>query len=103
MSGWFAEHPECINRNGRPKKGETYTDIIRQMGDLPNKELTSDDKKDLKTAIIEKLYNLALSGDVSALRYLIDRVDGKPKETIDLNDTRKDKLVEVLEKLNESK
>jgi len=57
------------NPNGRPKKGEAVTDILRDTVD--------------KQALVNKLVELAMEkGDFAALRYAIDRLDGKPIETI---------------------
>ena len=59
------------NPNGRPKKGTALTDVLKQ-------------KVDPET-IADKLIELALDGDMPALKYVYDRIDGKPKESIDLD------------------
>jgi hypothetical protein len=66
-----------INRNGRPKKGETFSDAIASV--LHEKAVNY--KGELitgKEAAARKLLELAISGDVNALKYLMDRVDGRP-------------------------
>jgi len=80
----FHDHPETINRNGRPKKGECLTDILKAQGDLKDIE-TPSGKMARKEAVAMKLWKLALDGDVTALKYLYDRIDGRPKESIDLD------------------
>ena len=65
----FASHPELINKNGRPKKGEAVTDVLRATVD--------------KQALVDKLIQLAQEGDMTALKYAIDRLDGKPVERHD--------------------
>ena len=56
---------------GRPPKGEAVTDILRNTVD--------------KQSLVNKLIELAMKGDKQALIYAIDRLDGKPRETIDQN------------------
>jgi hypothetical protein len=68
------------NPQGRPRSGQALTDIIRK--ELSKKNTAGIPKK---KAVALKLIDLALEGDVAALRYLIDRLDGKPKETVDNN------------------
>lgn len=59
---------ESGNPNGRPKKGQAVTDILRETVD--------------KQSLVEKLLELAQEGDLAALKYCIDRLDGKPVETV---------------------
>jgi len=67
----FASHPENINRNGRPKKGESITDLLRETVD--------------KQALVDKLIEIAIEkGDIQALKYAIDRMDGKPTELVQM-------------------
>jgi len=68
------------NPNGRPKKGLSFTDIIRHQADFINKR-TGEKNKD---AIVKKLWELADDGDMTALKYLMDRVDGTPRQSMDL-------------------
>ena len=82
------------NPKGRPKKGETMTDLLREKIEIPK---TSREKLTRKEKIIEKLILLAEGGDLSALKYLFDRLDGRPKESIDLTSGALDaKLNEIL-------
>jgi len=66
------------NPNGRPPRGETLTDILR----VKLRELTVKGKNgkriEAKEAIMITLLNLAMSGDLRAIQYVMDRVDGKP-------------------------
>ena len=58
------------NPNGRPKKGETLTDALRSKVD--------------KDVIADKLIAIALEkGDIQALKYIYDRIDGMPHKTIE--------------------
>lgn len=67
MSKW--KPGESGNPNGRPPKGEALTEILKEKID--------------KEAIAEKLIELAMDGDFPALKYVYDRIDGSPKQTID--------------------
>ena len=67
---------------GRPPKGESLTDALRE----------SVNKHDLA----EKLKQLAMKGDVVALKYIYDRIDGKPVETINSNVVEAPKVIEIV-------
>jgi hypothetical protein len=69
------------NPGGRPKKGESLTEILRAQGELPPGK-TGKARKEL---IGEKLWRLALSGDKFAIRYVYDRLDGRSKETKEIS------------------
>jgi len=71
------------NPQGRPKKGETLTDLLREKIEVPK---TAKEKLTRKERIIEQLITLAEGGDLAALKYLFDRIDGRPKESIELTD-----------------
>jgi hypothetical protein len=75
----FEKNDPRINRNGRPKKGSALTDILNYKLDLVHKA-----GKMKREAIAEKIIELAISGDIAALKYIFDRIDGKPKESIEL-------------------
>ena len=62
---------ESGNPKGRPKKGTALTDVLKEAVDA----------KDLA----EKLLELVDAKDMQAIKYVYDRIDGKPKESIDLD------------------
>lgn len=72
------------NPNGRPRKGKTLTDILEKHG---QKRDVKDGDKEIsrKEALAKKLWALALSGDVAAIKYIFDRIDGKPGEHVNLD------------------
>lgn len=82
----FDKRPQDINRNGRPPKEVSLTDILKELSltkettdrdDLGNKIL-------IKTALANKLLDLALKdGDITAIKYIYDRIDGKPIEKVE--------------------
>ena len=72
------------NPRGRPPKEYCLTDILKEQGNLEDVE-TKEGKIARKEAIARKLWSMAMDGDVQALKYLYDRVDGKPLQQIEAN------------------
>jgi hypothetical protein len=64
---------------GRPKKGNALTDLLREAGALAEADGVS--KNDKLTAM---LWAKALEGDMAAIKYIYDRIDGSPKATQEL-------------------
>lgn len=71
----FHTNPERINRNGRPLKGYSITEMMREM-------LASnpDTKQSLGSVIIAK----ALEGDIAAAKLVWQYMDGLPAQAVDL-------------------
>jgi len=67
------------NPAGRPKKGSALTDLLREAGALAEADGVS--KNDKLTAM---LWAKALEGDMAAIKYIYDRIDGSPKATQEL-------------------
>jgi len=95
--GDFRANPQNINRKGRPKKGETFTDVI--MAELSKENVSVDDGNGKKTvisakeAVVRKLIKLAVAeGSFPAIKYLMDRIDGSPRQTIELGDRETEEL-----------
>lgn len=59
----FETNPEHINRKGRPKKGNTISDLIEKKLD--------------KVSFVESLIGLAKKGNFQAIKEIIERIDGK--------------------------
>ena len=79
--GTFTSGDPRQNRKGRPKKGTALTDILNLK--LDEKSESGIMRREI---VAEKLITLAEGGDVVALKYIFDRTDGRPKESIDLTD-----------------
>jgi hypothetical protein len=67
----FDKNPETINRNGRPPKEKCLTNLLTQKLD--------------KDKFCEKVIELAMEGDLTAIRYVLNYVDGMPKQTMELS------------------
>lgn len=83
------------NPLGRPKSGEALTDILKEYLEGCEPE----EKKTRKKKLIEELYRRAMSrwekkangketwiaGSDDLLKYLINRIDGMPKQAMELD------------------
>jgi hypothetical protein len=72
--GKFEKGDPRINRAGRPRKGKSLTEILER--ELKHKGYKALAEVLIKMAIEEK--------NLMAIRYIFDRIDGRPKETVEL-------------------
>jgi hypothetical protein len=81
------------NPSGRPRKGKTLTEALE-------KQLKRKDEKGKKNseALAAVLLELAIKEkNITAIKYVMDRVDGRPTESIELTDGAIDaKLKEIM-------
>ena len=82
--GGFGDNPQNINRKGRPKKGQTLTDLMREYLDTPTEDKTTT----LKEVFIKKVAKMAYDGDMTAIKLVWNYLDGMPKQTIEASVTR---------------
>jgi len=85
-SNGFDKNPQNINRNGRPPKEYSMTDLLRTALEEPY----DDSGKTNKRMVIDKMLELANEGDSIILKYLFDRIDGKPLQQVQANITQDD-------------
>ena len=69
---------------GRPPKEHCLTDLLKKALDQP----FNDTGKLNKQMVIDKMFEKANDGDPIILKYLFDRIDGKPLQTIEANVNR---------------
>ncbi|GMO64025.1 MAG: hypothetical protein Ta2A_11530 [Treponemataceae bacterium] len=67
----FKKGDPRINRNGRPPKGTSLAETLRERVD--------------HIKLADSLLSLAYDGDVAALKAVYDRIEGRPHESIELN------------------
>jgi len=70
------------NPQGRPHKGKTLTEALE-------KQLKKKDEKGIKNseALAAVLVDLAVKEkNIAAIKYVMDRVDGRPTESLELTD-----------------
>ena len=70
------------NPNGRPKKENCVSDLLRNKGD----EMQPDGKTKLQ-AVIETLYERAGEGELKAIDMIFDRLEGKAAQKIEVEET----------------
>ena len=69
------------NPNGRPPKEFALNEHIRTIANAKAKG-----KKTMLEAVIHKVYQEALSGNMTAVNFLADRILGKPAQTLGVKD-----------------
>jgi hypothetical protein len=65
---WLWKAGQSGNPAGRPPKGFAITDVLRDM---------MTEKPEIKKALMAKLIEMALAGDLLAIREILDRIEGK--------------------------
>ena len=71
------------NPKGRPKKGESMTDILGELAGIKDVTLPSGEKVTRKRALVERLWAKAIrDGDTTAIKFIIERLDGKTPQVI---------------------
>lgn len=77
------------NPNGRPKKGTTLTEVLKELLDVRDKS----NHKTRKELIVETIIKLALEGNIPAIRFVWAYIDGLPlqrQEIIEVADTEQE-------------
>ena len=77
----FQLRPENINRNGRPPKAWTMSSLIEEALE----EVEQQSGKSFKHLVAKRLAHMAVGGDIQAIKEINDRVDGKPKQNLQLS------------------
>lgn len=66
------------NPNGRPPKGHSITETIRAM---------MDEKPEIKRALSAKILEMAMKGDITAMKTVWQYIDGMPKQSTEVDVT----------------
>jgi hypothetical protein len=69
------------NPNGRPRKNKALSEELRRLlqGQAPGKKETN------LQVITAKLVTLAREGDKDAIRYIFDRLEGRPAQALEFS------------------
>lgn len=73
------------DHGGRPKKAYSITQMIRDAGERVVDEATGLTRAQV---LAETIWGLAEGGDRQLAQYIIDRMDGKPKERVEHSESR---------------
>ena len=73
------------DRGGRPPKAYSITAMIREAGE---RVVDPETGKTRAQALAETLWGMAEEGDRDIAKYLVDRMDGKPKERVEHSESR---------------
>ena len=88
---------ESGNPKGRPRKGRTWKETIIRLTNQAR--IDEDDPKRLrklvKELIIKKQIEMALKGDKHATKFLAEREEGMPRQSIDYTEHELDDVVEI--------
>jgi hypothetical protein len=74
IGGW--KPGQSGNPKGRPKKGSTWAEILR---DVAERIVPNSDEKTFKEVVAVRLFSEAVEGNVSAMKVIFNRMDGPPK------------------------
>ena len=75
---------ESGNLNGRPPKGHSITETIKAM---------MAERPEIKRALGQKILEMALKGDITAIKTLWNYMDGMPAQNIGLSVEEKTNFV----------
>lgn len=87
----FTKNDPRINRNGRPKKEFSLSQGLRDF--MSKKD--PDSKKKYRDIFTQKVMEMALGGDIAAIKLIFNYVDGTPQPVINMPDDDIPKGVEV--------
>ena len=80
---------ESGNPAGRPRKAYSLTQMLREYGERVDVEGGPTRAQQLA----EVMWKAALKGDRDIAKYIIDRMDGKPKERLEMAEDRVNRVV----------
>ena len=90
---------EVRNPNGRPPKERCLTNLMEEY--LESKD---DNEKQRKCTLIEKIYELAMEGDTTCLKMIMNYIDGMPKQSVTFEgEIVENPIVTYLQTLQEKK
>lgn len=70
------------NPNGRPR--ESWAETLRFVGEITDTKTG----KSYKELVARKLWEQAIKGDLSAIKAIMDRTDGRPSQSVDVTPKR---------------
>lgn len=107
----FEEGDPRINRKGRPKKGDTWADILEEISEMEvSVDKKTGEKITFKKAVAIKAFQEATKGNTLMFNAIMNRMSGYPKHRveqfnlnynmdIDLSEEEEDHFKENIESL----
>jgi hypothetical protein len=77
---------ESGNPNGRRN---SFSDILQEIGDI------SIDDRSKREALMQKLYAMALRGDLNAIKFIVEKLEGKNLERVQVQDLEPLKILDL--------
>jgi len=89
--------PKGVSGNpaGRPPNGWTWRELLLEAAEEIEKDPVTGEEVTVKKLVARKLVSKAKEGDVPAIREFGDRIDGKPKQGVELSGTGEDGSISV--------
>jgi len=78
--GGFQDHPELINKNGAPKREWSWAGILEEIANEQHPKT----KQQFKYLAARRAFFDAANGKTQAWEVIMDRMEGKPKQSTDL-------------------
>ena len=80
----FAEGDSRINRKGRPKKGDTWADILEEISEMEvSVDKKTGEKITFKRAVAIRAFQEAAKGNVLMFNAIMNRMSGYPKHRVE--------------------
>lgn len=77
---------ESGNPNGRRN---SFTDILQEIGDI------AVDERSKRERIMDKLYKMAERGDLNAIKFIVEKLEGKNLERVQVQDLEPLKILDL--------
>jgi hypothetical protein len=74
--GGFQDHPELINKKGRPPKGWAWSELLEDIGE---EMVPGTDGKTFKQMVGRRLWVESAAGNIFAIKELFNRMEGMPR------------------------
>ena len=84
------------NPSGKPRGARTWAGIMRDFSEKTSGEiLGTSDKRNAADAIVQRLIADAIRGDRKAAEIVLDRMEGKPRQSVLVNKREKSELTVI--------
>ena len=85
------------DHGGRPRKPYSVTSMLREYGD----EVDAESGLTRAQRLAKRLWGMVDDGDKWAIGEVVDRLEGKPKERVEIKDISSNPIYEMLNKLTQ--